>query len=241
MAETDRERGRRLRRIRRSLDETQAEFGLRFGKTGPAISHYEKGKMPHSAVLKGLHEMGYSVEWLLMGEGQMHRVGYAVGEEGEVLTTLMEGAEDGIVILQDGVRKFANKAMERITGYRIEELVGKSFLSLVTPDHRNNVLQNYEERIRANVPPDHHTVTIRCKDGSIKHLKSSFGSIQYRGKPAVLVIVRETTDLRPAETQRYVADLVGSQPPSLTGDERKLVKILKSLLDELLSENNEPE
>ena len=240
MAETDRERGRRLRRIRRSLDETQAEFGARFGKTGPAISHYEKGKMPHSAVLKGLHEMGYSVEWLLMNEGQMHRPGYPLGEEGEVLTTLMEGAEDGIVIVQDGVRTFVNKAMERITGYTTGELVGKSFLSLVTTDHRDDVLREYEECVKANVPPDHHTVAIGCKDGRIKHLRSSFGSIQYRGRPAVLVIVREIAEPRPAEMGRYVTDIVASEK-ALTGEERKLVKILKSLLDELLTENNEPE
>ena len=235
MADKDTERGRRLRRIRRSLDETQAEFGARFGKTGPAVSYYEIGEMPHMAVLRGLHEMGYSLEWLLMGEGHMRRHGQMDTEGGEIVSTLKESEEDGIGIVQDGILTFANRAMGRLTRHRVEELVGHSFLSLIVPRDGAPTIRQYEECLRGNMPPDDRMFAIRCKDGTVKDVTLSFGSVRYGGRPAVLAVVRDTADRRAARSDWYGRGF-GEFTAPLTGEERKLVKILKGLLEEVVKE-----
>jgi transcriptional regulator with XRE-family HTH domain len=79
MATLDNERGKRLRLIRKSFGETQAEFGSRFAKTGPAVSNYERGRLPEDEILKALFQMGFSIDWLLSGEGSMHRYGRSGG------------------------------------------------------------------------------------------------------------------------------------------------------------------
>ena len=62
-------------RIRKSLSESQAQFGQRFERSASAISLYEKGRLPDDIVLTKLSEMGFSIDWLLTGQGDMKRDG----------------------------------------------------------------------------------------------------------------------------------------------------------------------
>ena len=48
---------------------------------------------------------------------------------------------DGVVILHDLICKFANLAMEKISGYKIEELEGMSFLEIVVPEYRGKIIK----------------------------------------------------------------------------------------------------
>ena len=100
MATLDYERGKRLRLIRKSFGETQAEFGARFDKTGPAVSNYERGRLPEDEILKALFQMGFSIDWLLSGEGSMHRYGRPV-DRPDVSRSVRGESEDDEAILRD--------------------------------------------------------------------------------------------------------------------------------------------
>jgi transcriptional regulator with XRE-family HTH domain len=121
MATLDRARGRRFRQIRKSLGMNQREFGDRFGKTGPAVSNYESDRLPEDKILKKIYDMGFSIDWLISGEGQMRR---GAGESEEMCSSLLGGTKEGLVLAQDGVHKFVDKALEQITGYPAEERIG---------------------------------------------------------------------------------------------------------------------
>jgi PAS domain S-box-containing protein len=53
--------------------------------------------------------------------------------------SLAETAAVAVLIVQDGRIQYANPAFSVVTGYRLEELLGKEFLQLVSPDHRNDL------------------------------------------------------------------------------------------------------
>ncbi|WP_445476419.1 PAS domain-containing protein [Methanococcoides methylutens] len=57
----------------------------------------------------------------------------------EKYSALVENGNDGIIILQDGLLKFANSKMLEMTGYRLEEAIEKPFLEYVYDNHRDFV------------------------------------------------------------------------------------------------------
>ena len=66
--------GRRLRKIRQYLIETQTTFAARFGLQRHDIANYERGlaDLP-SRVMGGLDQLGISITWLFTGQGTMLR------------------------------------------------------------------------------------------------------------------------------------------------------------------------
>ena len=64
--------GKRFRQIRSELGLNQTDMGKLLNKKQRAISHYEQGRMPDHGSLKKIHSMGYSIDWLLTGDGEMH-------------------------------------------------------------------------------------------------------------------------------------------------------------------------
>ena len=64
--------GRRLRRIRTHLGETQTVFAARFGLQRHDIANYERGHADLPSRLVGrLSRLGFNVTWLLTGHGEM--------------------------------------------------------------------------------------------------------------------------------------------------------------------------
>jgi phage repressor protein C with HTH and peptisase S24 domain len=64
--------GRRLRRIRTHLGDTQTVFATRFSLQRHDIANYERGHADLPSHLVGrLGQLGFNVTWLLTGQGQM--------------------------------------------------------------------------------------------------------------------------------------------------------------------------
>ncbi|MFQ6109081.1 MAG: PAS domain S-box protein [Candidatus Aminicenantales bacterium] len=108
--------------------------------------------------------------------------------------TLVEKAKDGVVIIQDGICKFANKAIEDISGYSKDELVGKPLFDKVAPEDRERVSERYKRRIAEESVPAVYNIRVECKDGTHKELEISAAAIPYEGRPAVLGIVRDLSE-----------------------------------------------
>ena len=116
--------------------------------------------------------------------------------------TLVEQAKDGVVIVQDGVLQFVNQAMEELSGYTIDELIGMPFVNLVTLDSRDQLTKRYEARMAGDQVPPFYETKLVCKDGSIKDVEGSVGLIQYQGRPADCAIVRDITTRKRMEKAR---------------------------------------
>jgi len=117
-------------------------------------------------------------------------------------STLLELANDGVLILQDGVFVLVNKKTEGITKYSREELLGMPFLELISEKHREIVMDRYKQRLEGKTVPQIYEIEIVTKNGHTVPVEVSAKLIDYRGKPADLVIARDIRERKRMEEER---------------------------------------
>ncbi|MCG6871999.1 MAG: PAS domain S-box protein, partial [Gammaproteobacteria bacterium] len=94
---------------------------------------------------------------------------------------------------------YLNPAIERITGYRPEELIGKPFFSIVHPDDIEMVRERGRARLRGDPTPSEYELRVHTFDGQTRWLSASAARVEYAGQPAVLAALFDITQRKLAE------------------------------------------
>ena len=134
----------------------------------------------------------------------------ALQESEEKLRTLLEAANDGILISQDGRYVYANKKAYEMFKYSRDELVGLSVERLHPTIRRTEVLEHAREiregeRITPEIKEDIHL----AKDGTKIPTEESQTTITWNGKSARLIIQRDITERKRIEDrERYLHSLL---------------------------------
>ena len=129
----------------------------------------------------------------------------ALTESEEKYRNVVERANDGICILQDGLGKYSNLRSTDILGYVVDELLGTPFTNYLDPSEVPKVTEQYRRLINGQkVPPVYETVLLH-KNGKSLNVEISAGAILYQGKIADLVIIRDITERKREgeELERY--------------------------------------
>ncbi len=125
----------------------------------------------------------------------------------ELCQQLVAASPDAIVVLQDGRYAFVNAAFRRKFQYTRQDVAqGLSFFELVDEGDQEAVGRRYEDRLAGVEVPQTFLLHMIAKDGSRTYCETSAAMIQYRGRPADLVIIRDIT-----ERQRTEEDLVAKR------------------------------
>ena len=117
----------------------------------------------------------------------------------EKYATIVEKGNDGVVILQDGLIKFANSRIQGLSGLTIEETVGKSFVDFVSPQFRPLAAEMYRRRTLGQDTPGRYEIAITNKDGKEIPVEVNANKIDFEGKPADIAIIRDITERKRAE------------------------------------------
>jgi diguanylate cyclase (GGDEF)-like protein/PAS domain S-box-containing protein len=120
-------------------------------------------------------------------------------ESEEKYRTLVEKVNEAILIVQDGIFVFANSKTYEITGAPDEGFIGKSFIDFVWPEDREMVAANYAKRIAGETLDSVYDFRIIGTDGSPVWVFMSVALIQYKGRPATLLMLTNITDRKKAE------------------------------------------
>ena len=113
--------------------------------------------------------------------------------------TLLEKSNDVILVLQDGLLKFANSKAAEITGFSIEDVLGKPFIDYVAPQYRELMISRYRRRLAGEDIPSKYESGLLNQDGSIISVEINASVIEYDGKPATLCMVRDITERKKAD------------------------------------------
>ncbi|HUK38801.1 MAG TPA: PAS domain S-box protein, partial [Methanomicrobiales archaeon] len=189
------------------------------------IDHYYQGKYSPSRLIDGAFEavdllpgLGESGKWLSFTAAPIHdsrgeiigaietlediterkRAEDELRESEEKYRNLVELASTGIAIIQDGVIEYVNRELSQIWGGSPDELIRVPLSGLVHPDEEKKVLDRYRKRIAGEpVPSVYETVFLR-RDGSSYPAEIHAGLINYRRRPADLVLVQDITERKRA-------------------------------------------
>jgi PAS domain S-box-containing protein len=157
-------------------------------------------------------------------------------ESEEKYRNLVERANDGIVIVQDTIVKFANRRFARLLGYAAADIVGTAFSEYIHPDEQLRVADADRKRMAGEMVPAVCETVLWQLDGGGKPVELNSGIITYRGKPADLKFVRDITERKQAEDEiRAHSERLERLNIALNEERQKLL----SLTDELTKANEE--
>jgi diguanylate cyclase (GGDEF)-like protein/PAS domain S-box-containing protein len=123
----------------------------------------------------------------------------ALRESEQKYSTVVEKAGDGIVIIQDEAYQFANRAMSTITGYEIEEIIGKPFGELFSDNQKGIISQLNGFATSTSDGPHVYESIIRQKNGCLRNVEISFAVIKYNRRSARMGFFRDITERKKAE------------------------------------------
>jgi two-component system NtrC family sensor kinase len=117
----------------------------------------------------------------------------------EKYATLVERGNDGIIIIQGGMLKFANTRMVDMSGFSLEEVIGRPFIDFVAPDYRELVADRYQKRMSGETVTGNYEIAILTRYDRNVPVEINASLIEYEGKPADMAIVRDITERKQAE------------------------------------------
>lgn len=170
----------------------------------------------------------------------------ALKESEETFRKLAENAIVGIGLLQGGIYKYLNPALEQMTGYSREELLGESPKCFIHPDEWPEVQARIQRREQGETDEGRYQTRFRTKSGQTRLIEVAATRITYQGTPAVIATLLDVTErqqmqreiLRTQEKERkslgqYLHDGIASQ---LTGATLRLSTLAAKAQEERAAE-----
>lgn len=133
---------------------------------------------------------------------------------------LVESTSVAVFILQGIKYVYANPAAEAMTGYSTGELCSMNFWEILHPEERDVVRLRALARQHGDEVPANYPIRILRKDGSVRHTSYAASMIEIDGKPAILGVSQDITEmemhrrqmeeqLRQAQKMEAIGTLVG--------------------------------
>ncbi len=141
-----------------------------------------------------------AIQVALRDISESKRAENALRESEEKYRTLIERANDGIVVIQDNIVKMCNHYITEFWGGgSVDQMIGRNFMDFIHPDALPDVVNRYNRRMAGESVPSIYESILKRKDGSRFFAELNAGIISFEGKPADLIIVRDINERKRAE------------------------------------------
>jgi diguanylate cyclase (GGDEF)-like protein/PAS domain S-box-containing protein len=158
---------------------------------------------------------------------------------------LADAAPCAVLVSQDGVVKYANRAASAITGLRPEALQGRPLLELLHPDFRTAMTERALARRRREPVPARFEVKLTGRPGKEAWADASEATIEFEGRPADVLMAYDITDRKLAddvvrESERRLRDLIESvQLVAVLLDAEGMITFANTFLLDLIGSEEE--
>ena len=132
------------------------------------------------------------------------------------IASMLDNAQEAIVVMQDEVHKYVNKRASEIDGRPVEELIGKHMRETTHPDDFKIAFESYQRKL-AGKPVNKYRYRGINKDGQVIWLEIIGTAILWEGRPAVLNFVTDITKQVEAEealkkSEHMLSDIINFLP-----------------------------
>ena len=225
--------------IKKTLSEKKYTFGNKYtavrknGETFPAITFA-------APIIQGDEVTG--IRGIILDMSEYASMENALRESEEKYRALIDNANDGIVITQNGLIKFCNPAMCEMMQYSKEELLEKPFLNFVVDEDHNLMIDFHKRRMQGENFRIIYRSRFITKDGKLITMELNARTLEYNGQPAAFVMIRNITErlkieqeLQTAKTEleklnRNLEKRVLASSKKLTEANTQLIKLQKENL-----------
>lgn len=112
---------------------------------------------------------------------------------------LAERVKDGVVIVQDGICRSANRVCCQMLGSSSAELIGRRFFEWFPSKDKEIMVQRHKQCLAGEEVSASLKTTIAHKDGNTKHLDYFTTLVQFDGRPAEMGIIQDISGSRREE------------------------------------------
>jgi PAS domain S-box-containing protein len=131
---------------------------------------------------------------------ERNRAQEALLESEKKYRTLINNANESIIVAQDGLLKFVNPmTLKLLEGYSEQELVDRPFTQFLHPDDKRMVVENYRRRIANEAALPRYAFRVVTRTGIVKWVEIHADLIEWQGKPASLNFLTDITESKRAE------------------------------------------
>jgi PAS domain S-box-containing protein len=113
--------------------------------------------------------------------------------------TVIENANEAIIILQGNDFKYLNPKTCELTGYKEEELYSKSFLEIVHPDDQEMIIDKYFRRQNGEVLDEIYSFRVIGKQNDVLWAEIKPVIIDLEGEAATLCFINDITERKQVE------------------------------------------
>ena len=125
----------------------------------------------------------------------------ALRESEDKYRTLVENAEDGIVIIQDMRIAYVNPGGEKLAETPAADMIGVDFMSFIAEEDVPRLRAFNENRLRGLDAPSVYESVFKTGKGRLLPAEVNAARIVFRGRPAALIIIRDITERKKAEAE----------------------------------------
>ncbi len=110
-----------------------------------------------------------------------------------------EQANDGILLVQNGLIVYYNRRLAAMLGYTLDELLNAPFEMFLAVEQREIIRKRYLRRLRGDDIPARYETVILHQDGHQIDVEINAKVIEMGGQPTALAIIRDMTEYKRAE------------------------------------------
>jgi PAS domain S-box-containing protein len=120
---------------------------------------------------------------------------------------------DGLVIIQDGIIKFANEAMLKLLEISRDQIIDRPFIEFIRPDYKREILSQNKERQEGNGAKVINEVVMMSGKGRSLPIEITATAVMHDGQPAEMLVLRDLTKTK--STERIFNTLSSGTPMGL--------------------------
>jgi PAS domain S-box-containing protein len=111
---------------------------------------------------------------------------------------VVDNANEGIVITQDGMLKFVNPQVKEFAGFSEDNPQAANFLEYIHPDDREMVIEHHLNRLAGEEVPEIYLMRLINQKGDIRWVQNNGVIVEWEGRPATLNFLLDITSRKQA-------------------------------------------